>query len=110
MFSFVNISLSSALLIYIAHVERHLISALHFFCRSTQQMNIDDIKNQNLIILECISGSRAYGLDTKNSDTDIKGVFVLPKNQFYGFDYIPQISNESNDIVYYWVDLCSCCH
>jgi predicted nucleotidyltransferase len=64
-------------------------------------MRIDDLKKQNLIILECISGSRAYGLDTKDSDTDIKGVFVLPKEQFYGLNYIPQISNPSNDIVYY---------
>lgn len=64
-------------------------------------MNIDDLKNQKLIILECISGSRAYGLDTKDSDTDIKGVFVLPKDQFYSMDYIPQVSNPSNDIVYY---------
>lgn len=64
-------------------------------------MNIKDLKEQKLIILESISGSRAYGLDTKESDTDIKGVFVLPKQQFYGFGYIPQISNDSNDIVYY---------
>ncbi|MFK8010869.1 MAG: nucleotidyltransferase domain-containing protein [Marinicellaceae bacterium] len=64
-------------------------------------MNIDDLKNQNLIVLECISGSKAYGLDTKESDTDIKGVFVLPKSQFYGMEYIQQISNPSNDIVYY---------
>jgi hypothetical protein len=64
-------------------------------------MNIDDLKNHNLIILECISGSRAYGLETKDSDTDIKGIFVLPKADFYGMDYIPQVSNPSNDIVYY---------
>ena len=64
-------------------------------------MNIDDLKKKNLIILECISGSRAYGLDTKDSDTDIKGVFVLPKKDFYGLNYIPQVSNQSNDIVYY---------
>lgn len=64
-------------------------------------MTLGDLKNQNLIILECLSGSRAYGLETKESDTDIKGVFVLPKHKFYGFDYIPQVSNESNDIVYY---------
>ena len=64
-------------------------------------MNIDDLKKQNLIILECISGSRAYGLETKDSDTDIKGVFVLPKSDFYGMNYISQISNPSNDVVYY---------
>jgi len=64
-------------------------------------MTIDDLKAQNLILLEVISGSRAFGLDTLMSDIDIKGVFYLPKIQFYGLNYIPQISNETNDIVYY---------
>lgn len=64
-------------------------------------MTIKDLKEKNLIILECISGSKAYGLDTPTSDTDIKGVFILPKKDYYGLDYIPQISNPTNDIVYY---------
>lgn len=53
------------------------------------------------LLLECISGSRAYNLATETSDTDIKGVFYLPKELYYGLDYIPQINNETNDIVYY---------
>ncbi len=64
-------------------------------------LTIDFLKKNNLILFECISGSKAYGLATKNSDTDIRGVFYLPKNRFYGLQYIPQISNETNDIVYY---------
>ena len=64
-------------------------------------MTIDDLKSKGLIILECISGSRAYGLATPTSDTDIKGVFLLPKEDYYGLDYTPQVSNLTNDIVYY---------
>jgi hypothetical protein len=64
-------------------------------------MDIDEIKERGLVVLECISGSRAYGLDTPESDTDIKGVYVLPKDGFYGLNYIPQINNSTNDIVYY---------
>lgn len=64
-------------------------------------MTIEDLKERNLIILECISGSKAQGLDTSSSDTDIKGVFILPKLDFYSSNYIPQINNETNDIVYY---------
>jgi len=64
-------------------------------------MTIEDLREQGLIVLECISGSKAYGLDTPNSDTDIKGVFVLPKDIFFGLEYIPQISNSTNDEVYY---------
>ena len=64
-------------------------------------MTLEDIRNNNLILLECISGSRAYGLETPHSDTDIKGVFLLPKKDFYGLNYIPQVSNESNDVIFY---------
>lgn len=64
-------------------------------------MTIEDLRKDGLIILECISGSKAYGLDTPSSDTDIKGVFILPKEKYYGLSYTPQVSNETNDIVFY---------
>lgn len=52
-------------------------------------------------LLECISGSRAFNLATEHSDTDIKGVYYLPQELYYSLDYIPQVNNETNDIVYY---------
>lgn len=64
-------------------------------------LTIDFLKKNNLILFECISGSKAYGLNTEKSDTDIRGVFYMPKKDFYGLNYVPQISNETNDIVYY---------
>lgn len=62
---------------------------------------IEDLKASGNIIFECISGSRAYGLATASSDTDIRGVFILPKENYYSLEYIGQINNETNDIVYY---------
>ena len=64
-------------------------------------MTIQNIKSRNLILFQAISGSRSFGLATENSDTDIRGVYVLPKEDFFGLHYIPQISNETNDITYY---------
>lgn len=66
-----------------------------------EHLTIDWVRNNNLLVFEAITGSKAYGLDTAASDTDIRGVFVLPKEMFYSLDYVPQVSNESNDIVYY---------
>ncbi len=66
-----------------------------------QKLTIDWIKDNGLLIFETITGSRAYGLDTPKSDIDIRGVFVLPKNLFYGLEYAEQVNNASNDIVYY---------
>jgi uncharacterized protein len=64
-------------------------------------MTIQNLRTQNLILFEAISGSKSFGLNTPTSDTDIKGVYYLPKEQFFGLNYIPQISNETNDEVYY---------
>lgn len=64
-------------------------------------MNLEELRASGHIIFECISGSRAYGLETPTSDTDIRGVFILPKEMYYSMDYVDQISNPSNDIVFY---------
>jgi len=73
-------------------------------------MTLEELKESGHIIFECISGSRAYGLDTPTSDTDIRGVFVLPKSMYYSLEYIDQVNNETNDIVYYelkkFIELC----
>ena len=64
-------------------------------------MTIADLRRQNLILFEAVSGSRAYGTNLPHSDTDLKGVFILPEDQFYGLDYVPQVANETNDEVFY---------
>ncbi len=64
-------------------------------------ITIETLKDRNLLLFECISGSRAYGTDLPTSDTDIKGVFVLPETEFYGLTYTEQVNNPTNDIVYY---------
>lgn len=64
-------------------------------------LTIEDLQQQHLILFEALSGSRAYGLATPDSDTDIKGIYYLPRDHYYGLHYSPQISNASNDITYY---------
>jgi hypothetical protein len=64
-------------------------------------MTIEKMKNDKLLLLDCISGSRAYSLHTPQSDTDLKGVFLLPKRMYYGLEYTEQVNNETNDEVYY---------
>jgi len=64
-------------------------------------MTVQDLKDNDLIIFECISGSKAYNLDTPQSDTDIRGVFMLPQEAVYGLGYVEQVADKKNDIVYY---------
>ncbi len=65
------------------------------------KMTIEQLEAKGWIAQKCVSGSRAYGLETPQSDTDIKGVFILPKKEYYGLNYVDQIANASNDIVFY---------
>ena len=64
-------------------------------------MTIADLRQRKLILFEAISGSRAYGTNLPHSDTDLKGVFVLPEREFFGLSYVPQVANETNDEVFY---------
>lgn len=75
-------------------------------------MNFTQLENDDThLLLKCISGSRAYGLATPQSDTDLKGVFVLSKAEFYGLEYPEQLNNATNDEVFYelkrFIDLLS---
>jgi len=64
-------------------------------------MNIEHLRENNLIIFEGIGGSKAYGTSLPTSDTDIRGVFILPIEDILGFNYVDQVSDESNDITFY---------
>lgn len=64
-------------------------------------MTIQEMKNSGLLLFEAISGSRAYGTNLPQSDTDLRGVFIMPKKEFYGLQEITQINDATNDEVYY---------
>lgn len=64
-------------------------------------MTIQELRDRKLIVLECISGSRSYGLQLPGSDMDLKGVFVLPEDEYFGMNNIDQVSSEKNDETFY---------
>jgi hypothetical protein len=64
-------------------------------------MNLEQLQNSPHILFECVAGSRAYGLNHAQSDTDIKGVFISPIHEFYGFSYVDHINNDTSDISYF---------
>jgi hypothetical protein len=66
-----------------------------------KKYDIEFLKKNELIIFECISGSHAYGTNTPESDIDKKGIFIMPKKDFYSLGYIEQVNDEKYDIVYY---------
>lgn len=64
-------------------------------------MTLEDARSPRCRLLEVISGSRAYGTDTPESDTDLKGVFVQPLDGLFGLERVEQINNDTNDIAFY---------
>lgn len=66
-------------------------------------MTLDYIRENGLILLEALSGSRAYGTETPESDHDYRGVFIMPEEHVLGFGYVEQISDDTNDITFYEV-------
>lgn len=57
-------------------------------------------------ILEGVTGSIAYGLNTENSDVDIKGVYLLPTTKVLSLRFNPEkttIVHENPDLAYYEV-------
>lgn len=57
------------------------------------------------MILEGVTGSRAYGLDTEFSDTDMKGVMVAPTSEVLGLRKPKETIVRTNpDVTYYEVE------
>ena len=65
------------------------------------EITLEYIRENGLILLEAISGSRAYGTSTPESDTDYRGVFILPEDHILGTKYTEQVSDSTNDTTFY---------
>ena len=63
-------------------------------------MDIQRIHRDDLVLLDCISGSTAYGLNIASSDIDKRGVFRLHKYDFYSGVQLDQLQNETGDEAY----------
>lgn len=68
-----------------------------------KKYNFEEIEERNLLIYNYLRGSHCHGISTPLSDEDYCGVYLAPVEQILGLglDYQDQISNETNDIVWY---------
>ena len=66
---------------------------------------ISPLENSDLyefVIYRCIVGSKAFGLDDENSDTDLRGIFLPPADLHWSVFGVPeQIENKENEAVYW---------
>lgn len=61
-----------------------------------------EIADNPVVLFRGIVGSRAYGTQDANSDTDVRGIFVVPSAAYARLAQPPkQVSDERNDRTYY---------
>ena len=88
-----------------AQVRRSEIEILaHFQAGEMQrpQGGLAEYGLQNCIIYRCVVGSRAYGLDIEESDTDRRGIYVAPCEMLWSLYGAPeQLENEETQECYW---------
>jgi uncharacterized protein len=66
---------------------------------------IDSLQDLNLydyVIYRCVVGSKAFGLDDENSDTDLRGIYLPPADLHWSMYGVPeQIENKENEECYW---------
>ncbi|MEM9215240.1 MAG: nucleotidyltransferase domain-containing protein [Cyanobacteria bacterium P01_F01_bin.150] len=67
-----------------------------------QNTVLDDYNLHDTVIYRCVVGSRAYGLDTPESDTDIRGIYLPPADAHWSLYGIPeQLENDETQECYW---------
>jgi uncharacterized protein len=74
----------------------------HFQKGIAEQFSRDDIEFHKYVIYRCVVGSRAYGLEDENSDTDLRGIYLPPASLHWSLQGVPeQIENKDNEECYW---------
>ena len=67
----------------------------------TGDFTLGRVRQPDLLLLDAVAGSHAYGTAIPGSDEDRRGVFAAPRAFLLGLDVVEQISDERSDQVYY---------
>lgn len=68
---------------------------------ANKKYTLEYIRENGLILLDAISGSRAYGTNIPSSDTDYRGIYICELDDYLCGNYPEQISDETNDVTFY---------
>jgi predicted nucleotidyltransferase len=64
--------------------------------------DIKNLRNSGRLIFEVVSGSHSYGLQSAESDTDLRGIFVIPANERISLsETVEEIGDEKQNEKYY---------
>lgn len=74
----------------------------HFKERLPLNGQAEHFELENFIAYRCVVGSRAYGLETDESDTDIRGIYVAPTEMFWSLFGAPEQFEDNEAQSCYW--------
>lgn len=81
-------------------VRKHFQNEMALTEMSGGAMN--DLELYKYVIYRCVVGSRAFGLDDENSDTDLRGIYLPPASLQWSLYGVPeQLENKQNEEVYW---------
>jgi len=84
-------------------LDRSQIEGLkHFKTRADEGFQLCDFHLDACTIYSCIVGSLAYGLDTEDSDTDIRGIYVAPAELQWSLFGMPEQFEDNAEQSCYW--------
>ena len=85
-----------------ASLLRSQITTRKHFQRKGLQAQANAVDYYQYIIFQCITGSRAYGLDNQTSDTDRRGIYLPPAELQWSLYGVPeQIENHETEECYW---------
>ena len=86
-------------------LKRREMQALKHWQREGYERRADPLTEHDLyrhIIYRCVTGSRAYGLETGESDTDRRGVYLPPASMHWSIYGVPeQLENPETEECYW---------
>lgn len=87
------------------NLKRHEFSIRKHFQKAGLQLSENLLAEFNLfdhVIYSCVVGSRAYGLDDENSDTDRRGIYLPPADLHWSLYGIPEQIEHKEEQECYW--------
>ncbi|PSB01694.1 nucleotidyltransferase domain-containing protein [Merismopedia glauca] len=86
------------------NLKRHEFSIRKHFQdgKATFEEVLADYNLYNAVIYKCIVGSRAYGLDRADSDTDRRGIYLPPANLHWSLYGVPEQLENNDTQECYW--------
>lgn len=83
-------------------LKRHEFAIHKHFQKDLGTNSIADEEFHRFVIYRCVVGSKAYGLDDEESDTDLRGIYLPPADLHWSLNGVPeQIENKDNEECYW---------